>query len=388
MTAITQLRSRSSEFSGATYLAPVARFLRQHGPATLDEVALFLDPYIVGGDAIRASSVVDGYESREVGRLLLAEWELADLAAQGALAARRGKFCLNADAVVRGARGRPFDLDAPLGQRTDDLALPPVGQQLPFRRMTDQQRSDLAAAISVDGGVQLHRRITVDQFGRVIDGHLRRAVLTDLGVDWHQHTERIDVESDVDALRWAIVLNAGQRPLSPATIRSLGESFGLDVSQVDDLLDAMAERRQDALAAEEQRRQEMRQRARELAAIRLADTPPDLAVHQHRGGRGQLPRTPSGDPAAFSHGTIGRILGEEFGVEVSRPTVVSWLNGNTVTRERADSIRPPRPRPDEEQRQASINVRPQDWERFKELAQAEGKSAAAKLGELIIDALR
>lgn len=387
MTAISQLRPRSSEFSGATYLAPVARFLRQHGPATLDEVALFLDPYIVGGDAIRASSVVDGYESREVGRLLLAEWELADLAAQGALAARRGKFCLNADAVVRGARGRPFDLDAPLGQRTDDLALPPVGQQLPFRRMTEQQRSDLAAAISVDGGVQLHRRITVDQFGRVIDGHLRRAVLTDLGVDWHQHTERIDVESDVDALRWAIVLNAGQRPLSPATIRSLGESFGLDVSQVDDLLDAMAERRQDALAVEEQRRQEMRQRARELAAIPLNDVPPELAAHARRGGRGQPPRTPNGDPAAFSQGTVGRIIGEEFGTEVPQQTVADWLNGISTDRISSGRNTAPR-RPDEEQRQASINVRPQDWERFKELAQAEGKSAAAKLGELIIEALR
>jgi hypothetical protein len=47
--------------------------------------------------------------------------------------------------------------------------------------------------------------------------------------------------------------------------------------------------------------------------------------------------------------------------------------------------RPPARKPDEVQRQASINVRPEDWDRFKEQAAKEGVSAAAKLGAVLAD---
>ena len=45
--------------------------------------------------------------------------------------------------------------------------------------------------------------------------------------------------------------------------------------------------------------------------------------------------------------------------------------------------RPPKPKPGERQHQAAVNTQDHDWETLKELANKEGKSAAAKLGELI-----
>lgn len=42
-------------------------------------------------------------------------------------------------------------------------------------------------------------------------------------------------------------------------------------------------------------------------------------------------------------------------------------------------------KPGETQKQRSINARPEDWERFKEKAEAEGKSVAEKLGEIVAE---
>ena len=54
-------------------------------------------------------------------------------------------------------------------------------------------------------------------------------------------------------------------------------------------------------------------------------------------------------------------------------------------KEGGGDCRPPKRKADETQIQVSINVRPDDWNRFKAKAAKEGVSAAAKLGSAIIE---
>jgi hypothetical protein len=82
-----------------------------------------------------------------------------------------------------------------------------------------------------------------------------------------------------------------------------------------------------------------------------------------------------------SEATIHRDLVNSFTMKESKPAKTAR---NPKGAGRHKSSKPPRPKPGEKQAQRSVNVRDDDWKRFKDKAEEEGKSAAAKLGELVL----
>jgi hypothetical protein len=80
-----------------------------------------------------------------------------------------------------------------------------------------------------------------------------------------------------------------------------------------------------------------------------------------------------------NHGTISRDLREfVHHAQIKKPAKTP---GNPKGAGRPKGTR----KPGVVQKQRSINAKPEDWQRFKEIAEAEGKTAAEKLGEIVAE---
>lgn len=81
-----------------------------------------------------------------------------------------------------------------------------------------------------------------------------------------------------------------------------------------------------------------------------------------------------------SHQTVGRDI-----ETLSMMDNVKGQGKDTLGRKRSTGRPKNTRKPGEKQKQRSINAKPEDWQRFKEKAEAKGKSAAEILGELIAE---
>ena len=331
-----------------------ARLARHEGPVTLDQVAARLIERRVGAmdflDALRFTTVPVMGDEIEAGALLVAEWALgeADRHNPGALVDHGdGTWTYLADEVVWAPGSPPYDVSQGLGavvagareimmaRAPYDYARQQARRQLPERWVLNHDVQALAAALrlTAEGDeVTLDRPIVVDQNGRIVDGNLRAKALGLLGLAWNADWDpqkpkgrfwrKKHFSSDMDRLLYAVALNAGQRPLTMATIREIAGNVDVPEEQRENLIALMG-----AMAGLQDALDELRRRrAWELWAMTRGQVPPELAEFPRASSRGRPPIGARPWGGTFTQEVIGQILGLEFDTEpVPQQTVGYWL---------------------------------------------------------------
>lgn len=106
----------------------------------------------------------------------------------------------------------PESLAAPADETSDPT---PLGFQ-PMPALTDDQYAALRADIEARGIVV---RVVVDQHGRLLDGHHRRRIAAELGIDCPVEVRK--VADDQEAADLAVALNCARRHLTREQIREV-----------------------------------------------------------------------------------------------------------------------------------------------------------------------
>lgn len=192
----------------------------------------------------------------------------------------------------------------------------------PMPNLTAEQLDALRADILAHG---VQTPVTKDQHGRIIDGHNRAALATELGIDYPVAT--ITVADDRDAWNRAVALNSARRHMTREQVRELIASEILRCPEDSDR--AISRRVACSPTTVGSVRADVRREAVELTArirswhIQLVDSVTAEAILLHRKGFGWIPAGDTleritravlaeEDPIFFTDDLWGPLLGRDF----------------------------------------------------------------------------